>query len=145
MEVVERKRRRRHKIMAANTKKNLKKKKTLGVVLSGSVYIQSTFNNTIITVTDEHGGVIAWASAGSIGFKGSKKSTPYAASLAASAAIEKAKLRGLKKAQIFISGVGAGRDSAVRAFHNANIEVDLIKDITPISHNGCRRKKVRRI
>lgn len=145
MEVVERKWQRRHKIMAINTKKKLKKKKTLGVVLSGSVYIQSTFNNTIITVTNEYGEVIAWASAGSIGFKGSKKSTPYAASLATSAAIEKAKLRGLKKAQIFISGVGAGRDSAVRAFHNANIEIDLIKDITPISHNGCRRKKVRRI
>jgi len=131
--------------MATNTKKVFKKKKSLAAVISGSVYIQSTFNNTIITVTDDNGGVIAWASAGSIGFKGSKKSTPYAASLAASAAIEKAKLRGLKKAQIFISGVGAGRDSAVRAFHNANIEVDLIKDITPIPHNGCRRKKVRRI
>lgn len=131
--------------MATSVKKNLKKKKSVSMVMSGSVYIQSTFNNTIVTVTDDNGGVIAWASAGSIGFKGSKKSTPYAASLAASAAIEKAKLRGLKKAQIFISGVGSGRDSAVRAFNNANIEVELIKDITPIPHNGCRRKKVRRI
>jgi small subunit ribosomal protein S11 len=131
--------------MAQTSNKSMKKKKALKVVNAGSVYIQSTFNNTIVTVTDDNGGVIAWSSAGSIGFKGSKKSTPYAASLAASAAIEKAKLRGLKKANIFISGVGAGRDSAIRAFHNANIEIDMIKDITPIPHNGCRRKKARRI
>lgn len=127
------------------TKKIVKKKRALSPVVSGSVYIQSSFNNTIVTVVDESGGVIAWASAGSIGFKGSKKSTPYAASLAASAAIEKAKLRGLRKAKIFISGVGSGRDSAIRAFHNASIEVETIKDMTPVAHNGCRRKKVRRV
>lgn len=121
------------------------KKKILQPVESGKVYIQSSFNNTIITVTDDSGRVIAWASAGSIGFKGAKKSTPYAASLASSAAIEKAKLRGFKKAQIFISGVGSGRDSAIRAFHSANIEVELIKDVTPMPHNGCRRKKIRRV
>ena len=131
--------------MATNTTKATKKRKNLQPVISGSVYIQSSFNNTIVTVTDEAGGVIAWASAGSIGFKGAKKSTPYAASLAASAAIEKAKLRGLRKADIFISGVGSGRDSAIRAFHSANIEVSLIKDVTPMAHNGCRRKKVRRV
>ena len=131
--------------MATNTTKIVKKRKNLQPVISGSVYIQSSFNNTIVTVTDEAGGVIAWASAGSIGFKGAKKSTPYAASLAASAAIEKAKLRGLRKADIFISGVGSGRDSAIRAFHSANIEVSLIKDVTPMAHNGCRRKKVRRV
>jgi small subunit ribosomal protein S11 len=131
--------------MATKTSKITKKKKILQPVLSGKVFIQSSFNNTIITVTDDNGGAIAWASAGSIGFKGAKKSTPYAASLAASAAVEKAKLRGLKKAQIFISGVGSGRDSAIRAFHSANIEVDLIKDVTPMPHNGCRRKKVRRV
>lgn len=131
--------------MATKTTKTTKKKKVLQPVLSGKVFIQSSFNNTIITVTDDNGGSIAWASAGSIGFKGAKKSTPYAASLAASAAVEKAKLRGLKKAQIFISGVGSGRDSAIRAFHSANIEVDLIKDVTPMPHNGCRRKKVRRV
>jgi len=126
-------------------KTTVKKKKNLQPVLSGKVYIQSSFNNTVVTVTDELGNVVAWASAGSIGFKGAKKSTPYAASLAASAAIEKSKLRGLRKAQIFISGVGSGRDSAIRAFHNANIEVGSIKDITPTPHNGCRRKKVRRV
>lgn len=129
----------------AKTTKVVKKKKVLQPVSSGSVYIQSTFNNTIVTVTDEKGGVIAWASAGSIGFKGAKKSTPYAASLAASAAIEKAKLRGLRKASIYISGVGSGRDSAIRAFHSASIEVDKIQDVTPMAHNGCRRKKVRRV
>jgi small subunit ribosomal protein S11 len=131
--------------MATKSPKTIKKKKVLTPVASGSVYIQSSFNNTIVTVTDEKGGVIAWASAGSIGFKGAKKSTPYAASLAASAAIEKAKLRGLRKADIFISGVGSGRDSAIRAFHSANIEVDKIQDVTPMAHNGCRRKKVRRV
>lgn len=127
------------------TKTTAKKKRVLSPVISGSVYIQSSFNNTIVTVVDDSGGVIAWASAGSIGFKGSKKSTPYAASLAASAAIEKAKLRGLRRAKIYISGVGSGRDSAIRAFHNANIEIEIIKDITPVAHNGCRRKKVRRV
>ncbi|TSC95303.1 MAG: small subunit ribosomal protein S11 [Candidatus Berkelbacteria bacterium Athens1014_28] len=125
--------------------KQTKKKKNLTPVYSGLVYIQSSFNNTIVTIADETGNVIAWASSGSIGFKGSKKSTPYAASLATSAAIEKAKIRGLKKVQIFISGVGSGRDSAVRAFQNANIDVEIIKDITPVPHNGCRRKKVRRV
>ena len=131
--------------MATKAAKTIKKKKVLTPVATGSVYIQSSFNNTIVTVTDERGGVIAWASAGSIGFKGAKKSTPYAASLAASAAIEKAKLRGLRKADIFISGVGSGRDSAIRAFHSASIEVDKIQDVTPMAHNGCRRKKVRRV
>lgn len=131
--------------MATKSEKTIKKKKILTPVASGSVYIQSSFNNTIVTVTDDKGGVIAWASAGSIGFKGAKKSTPYAASLAASAAIEKAKLRGLRKADIFISGVGSGRDSAIRAFHSASIEVDKIQDVTPMAHNGCRRKKVRRV
>ncbi|MCX6810873.1 MAG: 30S ribosomal protein S11 [Candidatus Berkelbacteria bacterium] len=131
--------------MVTKAPKTIKKKKILQPVSTGSVYIQSSFNNTIVTVTDEKGGVIAWASAGSIGFKGAKKSTPYAASLAASAAIEKAKLRGLRKANIFISGVGSGRDSAIRAFHSASIEVDKIQDVTPMAHNGCRRKKVRRV
>ncbi len=131
--------------MVSKTNKTSKKKKKLQPVVSGNVYIQSSFNNTIVTVTDEKGGVIAWASAGSIGFKGSKKSTPYAASLAASAAIEKAKLRGLRKSSIYISGVGSGRDSAIRAFHSANIDVDKIVDVTPMAHNGCRRKKTRRV
>lgn len=131
--------------MAKKQVKKVTKKKVLQPVLAGKVFIQSSFNNTIVTVTDLAGGAIAAASAGSIGFKGARKSTPYAASLAASAAIEKAKLRGLRKVEIFVSGVGSGRDSAVRAFQNTNIDVELIKDVTPIPHNGCRRKKIRRV
>jgi len=121
------------------------KKKIRKNVGSGNIYIQSTFNNTIITVSDDRGNVISWASAGSLGFKGTKKSTPYAAQLAASAAIEKAKASGLSAAKVYVSGVGSGRESAVRALTNANIEIGLIKDITPIAHNGCRPKKPRRV
>lgn len=132
----------------ADTKKSTKKivkKRAKSPVLSGSIYIQSTFNNTMITITDENGGAIAASSAGALGFKGAKKSTPYAAQLAVSAAVEKAKLRGFAKANIYVSGVGSGRDAAVRALSNANIEASLIKDVTPIAHNGCRAKKPRRV
>ena len=125
--------------------KKIVKKKIKKSVLAGSIYIQSTFNNTIITITDDSGNTIAWASTGSIGFKGTKKSTPYAAQLAATNAIEKARQFGFNKAKVFVSGVGSGRESAVRALINAKIEVDLIKDTTPIPHNGCRAKKIRRV
>lgn len=121
------------------------KKKIKKTVYSGNIYIQSTFNNTIISVTDENGGVLTWASSGSIGFKGTKKSTPYAAGLATTSAVEKAKAYGLTKVNVYVSGVGAGRESAVRALINSNITVELIKDITPIAHNGCRAKKPRRV
>lgn len=134
--------------MAKTTKKTTKKivkKRAKSPVLSGSIYIQSTFNNTLVTITDDKGGVIAWSSSGSLGFKGAKKATPYASQLAISNAIEKAKQRGFSKANIFVSGVGPGRDSAVRAISNTNIEAMLIKDITPIAHNGCRAKKPRRV
>ncbi|HLC44185.1 MAG TPA: 30S ribosomal protein S11 [Patescibacteria group bacterium] len=125
--------------------KKIVKKRAKSPVLSGNIYIQSTFNNTMITITDEKGGAIAASSAGALGFKGAKKSTPYAAQLAVSAAVEKANLRGFSKANIYVSGVGSGRDAAVRALTNANIEASLIKDVTPISHNGCRAKKPRRV
>lgn len=121
------------------------KKRSKTPVYSGNVYIQSTFNNTLITVTDEKGNAISASSAGAIGFKGTKKSTPYAAQLAVAAAIERAKARGFKKANIFVSGVGPGRDSAVRALVAAEIEATIIKDITPIAHNGCRARKARRV
>ncbi|MFA7243730.1 MAG: 30S ribosomal protein S11 [Patescibacteria group bacterium] len=121
------------------------RKKVKKSVYSGSIYIQSSFNNTIISVTDEDGNVVTWASAGSIGFKGTKKSTPYAAQLAATDAVEKAKAYGLSKVKVFVSGVGAGRESAVRALINSNLTVETIKDITPIAHNGCRAKKERRV
>lgn len=127
------------------TIKKIVKKRAKSPVLSGNIYIQSTFNNTMITITDEKGGAIAASSAGALGFKGAKKSTPYAAQLAVSAAVEKAKLRGFSKANIYVSGVGSGRDAAVRALVNANIEAGLIKDVTPVSHNGCRAKKPRRV
>ena len=130
----------------ATKKKNVKKVvKKKAPVYSGNIYIQSSFNNTIISITDDKGNIISWASSGSIGFKGSKKSTPYAAQLAAASAIEKAKARGFKQANVFVSGVGSGRESAVRALTNASIDVSVIKDVTPIAHNGCRPKKVRRV
>jgi small subunit ribosomal protein S11 len=127
------------------TAKKIVKKRAKSPVYSGSIYIQSTFNNTLVTFTDDKGGVISSSSAGALGFKGAKKSTPYAAQLAVSAAAEKAKARGFSKANIFVSGVGPGRDSAVRALMNANIEASFIKDITPNAHNGCRAKKARRV
>jgi len=125
------------------TKKIVKKSKA--PVYSGNVYVQSSFNNTMITITDDRGNVISWATAGSTGFKGTKKSTPYAAQLAAANAIERAKTRGFSKANVFVSGVGSGRDAAVRALVNANIEANFIKDVTPIPHNGCRQRKPRRV
>ncbi len=131
-----------------STKKSVKKvvrKKAKASVFAGNIYVQSSFNNTIISITDEIGNVIAWASSGSIGFKGARKSTPYAAQLAAAAAIEKAKSRGFTKAKVFVSGVGSGRESAVRAITNTDIEVASIKDTTPVAHNGCRAKKARRV
>jgi small subunit ribosomal protein S11 len=135
--------------MAKETKKSaakkVVKKKAKSPVHSGAIYIQSTFNNTIITITDDRGGAIAASSAGALGFKGAKKSTPYAAQLAVAAAVEKAKVRGFHKANVFVSGVGPGRDAAVRALVNANIEAATIKDVTPIPHNGCRAKKTRRV
>jgi len=136
--------------MAKEVKKSEKKEvkkvaKKKAPVYSGSIYIQSTFNNTIVTVTDEKGGSIAWASSGALGFRGTKKSTPYAAQLAIASALEKAKLRGFHKAEVFVTGVGPGRDAAVRALANAGIEASLLKDTTPTPHNGCRPKKARRV
>jgi len=122
-----------------------KKKKIKKVVAQGQVHIQATFNNTIITITDKDGGVISWATAGASGFKGSRKSTPYAAQMAAEGAIEKAKAYGLEKVEVFVKGIGSGRDSAVRAFNASGIYVSSIKDVTPIPHNGCRPPKARRV
>lgn len=128
-----------------STKKTVVKKRSKAPVYVGNIYIQSTFNNTMITITDEKGGAIAAASAGALGFKGAKKSTPYAAQLAVASALDKARSRGFSKATVFVSGVGPGRDSAVRALSNTGIDVSLIKDITPLAHNGCRPKKARRV
>lgn len=111
----------------------------------GIIYIQSTFNNAIITITDKAGNAAAWASAGSCGFKGTKKSTPFAATQTAKIVIEKAKNFGLERAFVYISGVGNGREAAVRAFAGSGIQITGIKDITPLPHNGCRPKKPRRV
>lgn len=130
---------------AKKENKKIIKKKAKTRVLSGSIFVQSSFNNTLISITDETGNVIAWSSAGAIGFKGARKATPYAAQLAAAAAIEKARSRGFNKAKVFVSGVGSGRESAVRAITQTDIEVSIIKDTTPVAHNGCRPKKSRRV
>lgn len=111
----------------------------------GTAHIHSTFNNTIVTIADEAGNVISWASAGGLGFKGSRKSTPFAAQMAAEAASKTATEHGLKRVEVFVKGPGSGRESAIRALQAAGIEVISIKDVTPIPHNGCRPPKRRRV
>ena len=121
------------------------KKKTKKNVQTGIVYIQSTFNNTIITITDVSGNVLSWSSAGARGFKGSRKSTPFAAQVAAGDAAAKAMEHGLKNVSVLVKGPGAGRESALRALAAAGLKVTLIRDITPVPHNGCRPPKRRRV
>src|SRR4051812_3748473 len=121
------------------------KKKTKKNIQTGIVFIQSTFNNTIITITDVSGNVISWSSAGARGFKGSRKSTPFAAQVAAGDAAAKAMEHGLKNVSVLVKGPGAGRESALRALAAAGLKVTLIRDITPIPHNGCRPPKRRRV
>jgi small subunit ribosomal protein S11 len=122
-----------------------KKKKRRASVISGLAYIQSTFNNTLVSITDKKGNVIAWSSSGQSGFKGTKKSTPFAASIAAKNAATKAKNYGLKEVDVFVQGVGNGRESSIRALHAEGIDILSIKDITPLPHNGCRARKARRV
>lgn len=111
----------------------------------GSAHIQTTFNNTIITITDQTGNVVAWSSAGSLGFKGSRKGTPFAAQMASETAAKKAMEMGLKQVDVFVKGPGAGRETAIRALQTAGLEISLIKDVTPVPHNGCRPPKRRRV
>jgi len=128
------------------TKKKSFKKKEKRVVHSGIVHIQATFNNTIVSITDQEGNTIAWSSAGSLGFRGSRKGTPFAAQQAAMTAATKAAGEGgLRTVEVRVSGPGSGRESAVRALSTAGIEVRTIKDVTPIPHNGCRPPKRRRV
>lgn len=124
-------------------KKNKKNKKA--ITPRGRMYIQATFNNTLVTATDAVGNVLVWNSAGSMGFKGARKSTPYAGRVAAKEVINKAKNIGLKTIDIFVSGVGSGRDAAIRALQGSGLEVTSIRDVTPIPHGGCRPKKPRRV
>jgi small subunit ribosomal protein S11 len=121
------------------------KKKIKRVIPHGMAYILATFNNTIVTITDFDGNAICWASSGNCGFKGSKKSTPFAAQIAAGKAAKKAKDFGMQKVDICVKGPGAGRESAIRAIQAAGLQVNSIKDITPIPHNGCRPPKRRRV
>ena len=121
------------------------KRKERKHVESGAAHIRSTFNNTIVTITDSNGNTIAWASAGGLGFKGSRKSTPFAAQMAAEQAARAAIDQGMRSADVFVKGPGAGREAAIRALQAAGIEVSSIKDVTPIPHNGCRPPKRRRV
>ncbi|NER37906.1 MAG: 30S ribosomal protein S11 [Oscillatoria sp. SIO1A7] len=130
--------------MARPTKKTGSRKQKRNVP-NGVGYIQSTFNNTIVTITDPNGEVISWATAGSSGFKGAKKGTPYAAQTAADSAARRAIDQGMRQIEVMVSGPGAGRETAIRALQGAGLEITLIRDITPIPHNGCRPPKRRRV
>lgn len=130
--------------MARPTKKSGTKKQKRNVP-NGIAYIQSTFNNSIVTIADQNGDVISWASAGSSGFKGAKKGTPYAAQTAAESAARQAMDQGMRQIEVMVSGPGAGRETAIRALQGAGLEITLIRDITPIPHNGCRPPKRRRV
>lgn len=122
-----------------------KKKKEVKQIPSGRVYVQATYNNTLISVTDPRGNVLAWSSAGSNGFKGPKKATPYAASIVIKNLMEKIKPFSFREAHVFVKGIGLGREGAIRALHANGINILSIKDVTPIPHNGCRPAKVRRV
>ncbi len=130
--------------MAKKTTKT-RKKKIIRKVSSGKVFVHATFNNTIVTVTDDMGKVLCWSSPGIVGYKGSRKSTPFAASIAAKDAVKKAKLHGVKDVSVFLNGPGAGKESCVRSIRAEGLNVSKIIDVTPTPHNGCRPKKRRRV
>ena len=134
--------------MAQNTRATASRKprkKERRNIAQGNAYIRSTFNNTIVSITDPAGGVIASSSSGQVGFKGSRKSTPFAAQLAAEAAARRAQEQGMRKVDVYVKGPGSGREAAIRALQTAGLEVTMIKDVTPIPHNGCRPPKRRRV
>jgi small subunit ribosomal protein S11 len=131
--------------MAKNAKKVVRKRKDRKNVEKGAVHIRSSFNNTMVTITDLQGNTLSWASAGEMGFRGSRKSTPFAAQTAAETAANTAKEFGLKSVEVYVKGPGAGREAAIRALQAAGLEVTLIKDVTPVPHNGCRPPKRRRV
>lgn len=128
-----------------DTKKAKKSKTKRRTVVEGNAYIKATFNNTLVTVTERNGDVLAWGTSGSSGFKGTRKATPYAAQVAAEKVAEKAKGFGMERVHIFIQGVGAGREQAIRGLHAGGLNIESLTDTTPIPHNGCRRKKRRRV
>lgn len=131
--------------MAQNKRKDKAKKRIVVVEAVGQVHIKASFNNIIISITNSNGQVISWGSAGKMGFRGSKKNTPYAAQTAAQSAAQVAFDLGMRKAEVFVKGPGSGRESAIRTIQNSGIEVTTIRDITPLPHNGCRPPKRRRV
>ena len=131
--------------MAKTTKKVIKRRRERKVVEKGAVHIRSSFNNTMVTVTDLEGNALSWASSGGLGFRGSRKSTPFAAQTAAETAAKAAMEYGLKTVEVYVKGPGQGREAAIRALQTAGLEVVMIKDVTPIPHNGCRPPKRRRV
>ena len=133
------------KASVAAGKKVVKKRRERKNIEKGAAHIRATFNNTIVTISDVHGNVVSWASAGELGFKGSRKSTPFAAQSAAETAAKIAVDHGMKTVEVYVKGPGAGRESAIRALAAVGLEITMIKDVTPIPHNGCRPPKRRRV
>ncbi len=131
--------------MAKVAKKVIKKRRERKNIEKGAAHIRATFNNTIVTITDVAGNAVSWASAGELGFKGSRKSTPYAAQMASETAAKAAMEHGMKTVEVYVKGPGAGRESAIRALQATGLDISLIKDVTPIPHNGCRPPKRRRV
>lgn len=131
--------------MAKVTKRTVRRRRERKNIEKGAAHIRSTFNNTIITITDQAGNAVSWASAGELGFKGSRKSTPYAAQMAAENAARAAIDQGMKSIEVYVKGPGSGREAAIRALQAQGLEINLIKDVTPIPHNGCRPPKRRRV
>ncbi len=131
--------------MAKTVKKATRRRRERKNIERGAVHIRSSFNNTIVTITDVAGNAISWASAGGLGFRGSRKNTPFAAQMAAETAAKAAMEHGLKMVEVYVKGPGAGREAAIRALQGAGLEVTMIKDVTPIPHNGCRPPKRRRV
>lgn len=127
------------------TKKVVKRRRERKVVEKGAAHIRSSFNNTMVTITDLEGNALSWASSGGLGFRGSRKSTPYAAQTAAETAAKAAMEHGLRTVEVYVKGPGSGREAAIRALQSAGLEVNMIKDVTPIPHNGCRPPKRRRV
>ena len=128
-----------------NVKKVVKRRREKKNIEKGAVHIQATFNNTIVTITDAQGNALSWASAGELGFNGSRKSTPFAAQSASETAAKAAMEHGLKTVEVFVKGPGAGRESAIRALETVGLQITMIKDVTPVPHNGCRPPKRRRV
>jgi small subunit ribosomal protein S11 len=129
----------------AGPKKSRARRRERRIIPVGRAYIQSSFNNTIVTITDPEGNVLSWGSSGTVGFKGSRKGTPYAAQLAAQDAVKKSQNYGIRQVDVFVKGPGSGREAAIRALQGAGLAVTSIKDVTPIPHNGCRPPKRRRV